>query len=219
MDETMGDDTKDPGPFQQRSDPAAEPEGALAQSMDESMDGDLAAAAPNTKLKNKSQRQTKRGLRNTESTKKRNANKMNKRRARQATEVGGTPTENPPGKYGLSCSINIIINFKTAADWLDKRRGNVRPETMDEAMDDGTKDPGPFQQRNDPATKPKDAVAESMDESKDGDSRPQPAGYYSRAPFPDRPFTNASATRHELPQPQQTKAQKKNQRRARKLQG
>ena len=93
MDETMDDDTKDPGPFQQRNDPAAEPEDAAAESMDETMDGDLAAATPNTKLKNKSEKQTQDKPRNTKGTRKRNANKMNKRRARQATKAGGTPTE------------------------------------------------------------------------------------------------------------------------------
>ena len=40
---------------------------------------------------------------------------------------------------------------------------------MDGAMDDDRKDPGPFQQRNDPATEPKDAAAVSMDETMDGD--------------------------------------------------
>ena len=93
MDETMDDDAKDPGPFQQRNDPATEPEDAVAESMDETMDGDLAAATPNTKLKNKLQRQTQERPRNTKGTKKRNANKKNKRRTRQATEAGGTPTE------------------------------------------------------------------------------------------------------------------------------
>ena len=66
---------KGPGPFQQRNAPAAELEGTIAESMDETMDGDLAAATPKTKLKNKSQRQTQGGPRSTDATKKRNTNK------------------------------------------------------------------------------------------------------------------------------------------------
>ena len=45
--------------------------------------------------------------------------------------------------------------------------GNVPPETTDEAMNDDTEDPGPFQQRSDPAVKPENAVAESMDGTMD----------------------------------------------------
>ena len=48
MDEAMGDDTKDPGPFQQRGSPAAEPENAVTESMDETMDCDLAAPTVST---------------------------------------------------------------------------------------------------------------------------------------------------------------------------
>ena len=44
----MDDDAKDPGPFQQRSDPAAESEGTVVESMDESMDGDLVATTVST---------------------------------------------------------------------------------------------------------------------------------------------------------------------------
>ena len=40
MDETMDDDAKDPGPFQQRNTPAADSEDAAAESMEEAMDGD-----------------------------------------------------------------------------------------------------------------------------------------------------------------------------------
>ena len=39
MDEAMGDGAMDPGPFQQRNTPAIEPEGTVAESMNESMDG------------------------------------------------------------------------------------------------------------------------------------------------------------------------------------
>ena len=60
-----GNGTKDPGPFQQRNAPAAELEGTIAESMGETMDDNLAAATPNTKLKNKSQRQTEGGPRST----------------------------------------------------------------------------------------------------------------------------------------------------------
>ena len=47
--------------------------------------------------------------------------------------------------------------------------GNFPPETMNEAMDDYAKDPGPFEQRSDPATEHENAVVESMDETMDGD--------------------------------------------------
>ena len=40
MDEAMDYDAMVPGPFRQRSDPAAEPEDAVAEIMDEVMDGD-----------------------------------------------------------------------------------------------------------------------------------------------------------------------------------
>ena len=54
--------------------------------------------------------------------------------------------------------------------------GNVPPKTTDEVMDDGTKDPGPFQQGSDPAAEPEEAVAENMDESMDDDeTRDRPA--------------------------------------------
>ena len=43
--------------------------------------------------------------------------------------------------------------------------GNVPPETMDEAMDNDTKDHGPYQQRGDPAAEPENAVTERMDEA------------------------------------------------------
>ena len=78
--------------------------------------------------------------------------------------------------------------------------GNVPPETMDEAMDDDTKDPGPFQQRNDPATEPKDAVAESMDETMDCDSHPRPAEPPSRAPYPAEPGAAQTTASIGLPQ-------------------
>ena len=77
MDQTIDNDAKEPGPLQQRDASAAEPEDAVAESMDETMDGDLAAATPNTKLKNKSEKQTQDRPRNTKGTRKRNANKMN----------------------------------------------------------------------------------------------------------------------------------------------
>ena len=47
----MDDGAEDPGPFQQRFDPAAEPEYAVAESMDEAMDQDTTtttAPAPHT---------------------------------------------------------------------------------------------------------------------------------------------------------------------------
>ena len=44
MDELMGDDAKDPGPFQQRGAPAAEPGNSVAESMDEAMDYDTTTA-------------------------------------------------------------------------------------------------------------------------------------------------------------------------------
>ena len=47
-DETMGDDTKDLKQFLQKGLSAAEPEGALAVSMDETMDCDLVAPTVNT---------------------------------------------------------------------------------------------------------------------------------------------------------------------------
>ena len=47
--------------------------------------------------------------------------------------------------------------------------GNFPPETMNEAMNDYAKDPGPFQQRSDPATEHENAVVESMNETMDGD--------------------------------------------------
>ena len=89
----MDDDAKYPGPFHQRSDPAVEPEDAAAESMGESMDQDTTTTTTAALHTGAPQRQTQRGLRSTESTKKRNANKKNKRRTRQATEAGGTPTE------------------------------------------------------------------------------------------------------------------------------
>ena len=64
--------------------------------------------------------------------------------------------------------------------------GNVPPETMDEAMDDDTKDPGQFQQRSDPAVEPEDAVAESMDESMDQDATTK------TTPAPHTQVTNRS---------------------------
>ena len=85
MDEAIDNSAKDPGPFQQRYAPAAELEGKIAESMDEKMVVDPAAATPNTKLKNKSQRQTQSGPRSTNATKKQNSNLKAKRRARQAT--------------------------------------------------------------------------------------------------------------------------------------
>ena len=88
MDQTMDDDAKEPGPFQQRNDPATETEDAVAESMDESTDGDS-----RPQLRNKSQRQTQGGPRTTDATKKRNANKKNKRRARQVTEAAGETME------------------------------------------------------------------------------------------------------------------------------
>ena len=48
----MGDDTKDPGPFQQRGTPTAEPEDAVAESMDETMDDDLVATTVSTPTPN-----------------------------------------------------------------------------------------------------------------------------------------------------------------------
>ena len=94
----------------------------------------------------------------------------------------------------------------------------IPPETMDEAMDDDTKDPGPFQQRSDPAAEPEDAVAESMDETMDGDSRPQPTRLPSRALCLKGPITNAPTTTHKPPQPQLTKTQKKRRQLIRKRQ-
>ena len=41
MDEAIDDDTKDLGQFQQRGTPAADSEDAVAESMDEAMDGDF----------------------------------------------------------------------------------------------------------------------------------------------------------------------------------
>ena len=75
---------------------------------------------------------------------------------------------------------------------------------MDEATDDNTKDPGPFQQRSDPAAEPEDAVAVIMDESTDGDSHHQQAWYHSRAPYPEEHVTNDPKTAHEPPQTQLT---------------
>ena len=44
---------------------------------------------------------------------------------------------------------------------------NVRPEAMDETMDDDAKDPGIFQRRSASGAKPEDAVTGSMDEKMD----------------------------------------------------
>eukprot|EP00614_Pseudopedinella_elastica_P012583 CAMPEP_0172591984 /NCGR_PEP_ID=MMETSP1068-20121228/10878_1 /TAXON_ID=35684 /ORGANISM="Pseudopedinella elastica, Strain CCMP716" /LENGTH=84 /DNA_ID=CAMNT_0013388759 /DNA_START=309 /DNA_END=563 /DNA_ORIENTATION=- len=49
MDETMDDDTKDPEPFQQGGTPAADSEDAIAESMDETMDGDTTTKQTNSK--------------------------------------------------------------------------------------------------------------------------------------------------------------------------
>ena len=97
--------------------------------------------------------------------------------------------------------------------------GNAPSGIMDEAMDDDTKDLGPFQQRGTPAADSEDAVIESTDEAMDRTLHPQPAEHHLGALCPEDHITNTPTATQKPPQPQQTKAQKKNQRRARKLQG
>jgi len=48
MDETMDDDAKDPGIFQQRSASGAKPEDTVAENMDEAMDGDSTTTTART---------------------------------------------------------------------------------------------------------------------------------------------------------------------------
>ena len=91
----------------------------------------------------------------------------------------------------------------------------IPPETMDEAMDDDTKDPGPFQQRNDPAAEPEDAVAESMDETMDSNSLYRQATPPQETPFFEGPTANAHAPAPTLTQRSFTKTQKKNRMRER----
>ena len=71
----MDEGAKEPGPFQPRLDPAVEPEDAVAESMDESMDQDTTTTTTPALHTGAPQRQTQRGLRSTESTKKRNTKK------------------------------------------------------------------------------------------------------------------------------------------------
>ena len=97
MDETMGDGAKDSGPFQQRNAPAVKTEGVIAESMDETTNGDLVATTQNTehdtpdRHSNTPRRQNQGGPRSARATERRSAKRKAKLMAKRAIENGRAP--------------------------------------------------------------------------------------------------------------------------------
>lgn len=91
---------------------------------------------------------------------------------RTGSDAGKPPNRNRTPTSSVPTPSNHRIHATSSNTRPNRRRkstGNVRPENMDQTIDNDAKEPGPLQQRDASAAEPEDAVAESMDETMDGD--------------------------------------------------